>query len=309
MFHFATHAVFKALLFMAAGNVIHALRDEQDIRLMGGLRSRMRTTAWTFLFGSLALAGFPLFAGWFSKENLLGFGTVLGPGPAPWLLWLVGVGLNVLTGVYAFRLYFTVFQGEPQSARDWAAKEAPRVMLIPVAILGALCFAVPWLVLQFPLPGTLHFFSDFLAPVFAGAPPNLTNEPSFGLAFVALAVGTIASLFGIGLAIRLWLERRPDPSEVVARLPRLLPQLSYNKFYFDELYDETLVKPIKATARTLRRVVEPRYMDGWISGLVNVMRGFSVDIRSYQTGFIRDYAALFTIFAVIFVVAVVLIAK
>src|SRR5205807_1217313 len=88
MFHFATHAVFKALLFMAAGNVIHALHDEQDIRLMGGLAGRMRWTHVSFLAGSLALAGFPLFSGWFSKENLLGFGTVAGPGPAPWLLYV-----------------------------------------------------------------------------------------------------------------------------------------------------------------------------------------------------------------------------
>jgi NADH-quinone oxidoreductase subunit L len=310
MFHFVTHAVFKALLFMAAGNVIHALHDEQDIRLMGGLRSRMRTTHWTFLAGSLSLAGVLLFAGWFSKENLLGFGTVAGPGPAPWLLWVLGIGLNVLTGLYALRLYYTVFHGEPQTARGWAAKEAPRVMLVPVAILGALCFFLPWLVLQFPLPNTLHFFSDFLAPVFAGGPAGLASEPNFGLAFVALAVGTVASLLGVGVAHRLWYERRPDPATVVARLPAALPALSYNKFYYDELYDDILVKPIKASARALRKVVEPRYMDGWITGLVNLMRGFSTDLRSYQTGFIRDYAALFTIFAVIFlVVTVVFIAK
>jgi NADH-quinone oxidoreductase subunit L len=310
MLHFVTHAVFKALLFMAAGNVIHALHDEQDIRAMGGLRSRMRMTHWTFLAGSLSLAGVFLFAGWFSKENLLGFGTVAGPGPAPWLLWVLGVGLNVLTGLYAFRLYYTVFHGEPQTARGWAAKEAPRVMLIPVVTLGALCFFLPWLVLQFPLPNTLHLFSDFLAPVFASGPAGPASEPNFGLAFVALAAGTILSLLGVGLAHRLWYERRPDPAVVVARLPAALPLLSYNKFYYDELYDDIFVKPIKATARTLRRVVEPRYMDGWITGLVNVMRGFSTDLRSYQTGFIRDYAALFTIFAVIFVVVtVVFIAK
>jgi NADH-quinone oxidoreductase subunit L len=117
MFHFATHAVFKALLFMAAGNVIHALRDEQDIRVMGGLAPRMRWTHASFLAGSLALAGIPIFSGWFSKENLLGFGTVAGPGTAPWLLYIVGVGVNVLTGLYAFRLWAIVFHGEPQTAR------------------------------------------------------------------------------------------------------------------------------------------------------------------------------------------------
>ena len=93
---------------------------------MGGLHARMRWTHLAFGAGSLALAGFFLFSGWFSKENLLGFGTVSGPGAAPWILYVVGVGVNVLTGLYAFRLYFTVFQGEPQTARIFAVKEAGR---------------------------------------------------------------------------------------------------------------------------------------------------------------------------------------
>src|SRR4030081_1617153 len=110
VYHFATHALFKALLFMAAGNVIHALHDEQDIRLMGGLRTYMRRTAWCFAAGSFALAGLFPFAGYFSKEDLLGFGLVAGP--AHPVLYIVGIGVNVLTGIYAFRLYFIVFENE-----------------------------------------------------------------------------------------------------------------------------------------------------------------------------------------------------
>ncbi len=121
MFHFAMHAVFKALLFMAAGNVIHALNDEQDIRLMGGLqRANAMDTLWLSWAGSLALAGFLLFSGWFSKEDLLGSARC----PVrdrPWILYAVESGVNVLTGLYAFRLYFTVFQGEPQTARGLRA--------------------------------------------------------------------------------------------------------------------------------------------------------------------------------------------
>ena len=121
MFHLATHAVFKALLFMAAGNVIHALHDEQDIRLMGGLASRMRRTELCFLSGTFALAGIPFFAGFFSKEGLLGFGLTNGPGAFPWILYIVGIFINLLTGLYAFRLWATVFRGEPQTARVYAA--------------------------------------------------------------------------------------------------------------------------------------------------------------------------------------------
>jgi NADH-quinone oxidoreductase subunit L len=304
MFHFMTHAVFKALLFMAAGNVIHALHDEQDIRAMGGLASRMRWTNAAVLAGSFALAGIPFFSGWFSKENLLGFGTVAGPGPAPWILYLVGVGVNVLTGLYAFRLYITVFHGEPETARGYAAKEAGRAMLIPVVILGALAVVVAW-PLQLPIPNTLRVFSDFLSPVFAGTPAGLATDPAIGIALLALLVGTLASIAGVGIAKRLWFDHNPEPAAVQARLPRQLVLLSYNKFYFDQAYDVAFVRPVKATARMLRRIVEPDYMDGWVSGIGNLLRGFSVDLRAYQTGFIRDYAALFTVFAVIFVVVTV----
>ncbi|HEX6538345.1 MAG TPA: NADH-quinone oxidoreductase subunit L [Candidatus Dormibacteraeota bacterium] len=306
MFHFTTHAIFKALLFLAAGNVIHALRDEQDIRLMGGVAPRMRLTAFAFFFGSLALAGIPFWSGWFSKENLLGLGLTSGPGPIPWVLYLVGVGVNVLTALYAFRLYFVVFHGEPQTARVWAAKEARRVMLIPVLALAALSLIVAW-PLQFPLPNTLHVFSDFLGPVFSGAPSGYATEPSLGLGFLGLALGTLASLGGAGLALRLWYEHRWEPAAVARALPQQLVRLSYNKFYFDQIYDACLGRPTRAVGRTLRRVVEPDVMDGWIRGLVNAMRGFSIDLRSYETGFIRDYAALFTVFAVIFVIVTVVV--
>ncbi len=305
LFHFVTHAVFKALLFMAAGNVIHALHDEQDIRVMGGLGARMRITQWSFLSGSFALAGIPFFAGWFSKENLLGFGTVAGPGPAPWILYAVGVGVNVLTGLYAFRLWATVFQGEPQTARVYAAKEAGRSMLIPVAILGVLALIVAW-PLQWPFPGApVHLFTTFLAPVFAGTPAGLATDPAVAIAALALVVGTLASVFGAGAAGRMWLQRNPDPARVVARLPRALPLLSYNKFYFDELYDAALVRPVRAVARAARRVVEPNVMDAGVKGVIDGLRGFSVDLKGFQTGFIRDYAAVFTVSAVVFVVVTV----
>ena len=252
MFHFATHAVFKALLFMAAGNVIHALHDEQDIRLMGrrcahGLTLRSAPGRSRSPDSSSSRGGS-------AKRTCSGFGTVSGPGMFPWLLYIVGVGVNLLTGLYAFRLYFTVFQGEPQTARVFAVKEAGYAMLIPVVILGALAVVVAW-PLEFPLPNTIHVFSDFLAPVFAGSQSQLFHAPGVGLAAVGLIIGTVASLIGIGLAVRFWYEHKPDAQVALARIPRVIPLLSYNKFYFDEIYDRTLVRPMKAVARTARRVV------------------------------------------------------
>jgi NADH-quinone oxidoreductase subunit L len=305
MFHFATHAVFKALLFMAAGNVIHAMHDEQDIRLMGGLGPRMRRTEQAFLAGTLALAGIPIFAGWFSKEDLLGFGAVSGPlHPA---LYIVGCAINVLTGLYAVRLWVVVFRDEPQTARVFQAHEAPPVMLQPVLVLAVLSVLVG-IVVQWPfqiLGFSAHFFSSFLDPVFSANTGQVTAEPGTAVGAITLAIGTIASLFGAGLAYRIWFLKQPQAQDLVARMPRLLPQLSWHKFYFDELYDAMLVQPTRTVGATLRRVVEPRFMDGWIRGLTQLFSDISIDFRSVETGLIRDYATGMLFFAGVFIVFIV----
>jgi len=305
MFHFATHAVFKALLFMAAGNVIHAMHDEQDIRLMGGLGPRMRRTEQAFLAGTLALAGIPIFAGWFSKEDLLGFGAV--NGPLHPTLYIAGVVINILTGLYAIRLWAVVFRGEPQTARVFQAHEAPSSMLQPVMLLGVLAVVVG-IVVQWPfqiLGHSVHFLASFLDPVFSSATGQVTAEPGTAVGAITLAIGTLASMFGVGIAYRLWYQKQPQAHEIVARLPRLLPQLSWHKFYFDELYDAILVKPARALATSLRRVVEPRVMDGWVRGLANLFADVSIDFRSVETGLIRDYATGMLFFAGVFVVFIV----
>jgi NADH-quinone oxidoreductase subunit L len=310
MFHLVTHAVFKALLFMAAGNVIHALHDEQDIRLMGGLAARMRRTELCFLSGTFALAGIPFFVGWFSKEGLLGFGLTNGPGPVPWILYIVGLGINVLTGLYAVRLWATVFRGEPQTARVYAAHEAPPVMLGPVAILAVLSAGLGLVLGAWSLLIHDNFlvgvFARFLEPVFTTPTSGpLAVDLGTTAAIIAATAGTLASLFGAGLAARIWLQRNPDASAITSRLPRALPQLSYNRFYFDEIYDAALVRPSVALARTMRRVVEPRVMDGWIRGIADACSELGAWARDYQTGLIRDYASYMIAAAGIFVVATI----
>ena len=310
MFHLAAHAVFKALLFMAAGNVIHALHDEQDIRLMGGLAARMRRTELSFLSGSFALAGIPLFIGFFSKEGLLGFGLTNGPGAAPWLLYIAGLGINMLTGLYAFRLWATVFRGEPQTARVYAAHEAQRSMLVPVEILAVLSAGLGVVLAVWGLVTGHNFLNGlvagFLEPVFTTATSGpVAVDLSVGAAVIAGVIGTLASLFGVGLAARLWLQRRPDPAAVAARLPRALPQLSYNKFYFDELYDALLVRPGVALASAARKLVEPRVMDGWVRTVADACSELGAWARDYQTGLIRDYASYMIAAAGVFVVATI----
>jgi NADH-quinone oxidoreductase subunit L len=301
MYQFLLHAFFKALLFLAAGNVIHAVHDEQDIREMGGLDSRMRVTAWSFLVGSLALAGF-LFAGMFSKEDLLGFGLINGPGsPA---LYIVGIAVNVLTGLYAFRLYGRVFRGEPQSDAARNAHESRWVMLWPVVILAGLSAVAGW-ALQWPVSFGPHLINAFLNPVFtsAGSGP-IAKEPGTGLGLIGFVIGLICSLIGIGIALRIWVRRDLDPSRLLARPGlRLLPRLSFRKLYFDELYDAMLVRPTRALARGLRRVGDP-VMDSWIKGVSGVATDFSAAFRSAQTGLIRDYASYMVLFVLIFTIAV-----
>jgi NADH-quinone oxidoreductase subunit L len=307
MFHFATHAVFKALLFMAAGNVIHALHDEQDIRLMGGLGLTMRTTERCFLSGSLALAGIPIWAGFFSKEELLGLGFIHGPASAAHILWLVGVGVNVLTGLYTFRLFFTVFRGDPRTARTYAAHEAPPTMLIPVVILAIGSFVAGWALLL-GLPGIAgpFFLGTWLDPVFAANGGQTLNEPGHLSGALTLIIGTAASLIGSGLAYRWWYQHRPDAQVVAGRVPRVLTQLSLHKFYFDEIYDALLVQPTRRLARALRTIVEPEYADGWVESVGRAATSLSETFRTIQTGRLRDYAAgmLVAAGAFVFVLAV-----
>jgi NADH-quinone oxidoreductase subunit L len=303
MYQFLLHAFFKALLFLAAGNVIHAVHDEQDIREMGGLDSRMRVTAWCFLVGSLALAGF-LFAGMFSKENLLGFGLINGPG-AP-TLYIVGIVVNLLTGLYAFRLYGTAFRGEPRSEAARNAHESKAVMLWPVIILAGLSVLAGW-ILQWPVAFGPHLIDAFLNPVFSqyvGRPP--ATAPGLWLGVIGFVIGLTCSLIGIAVGIRIWVRHDLDPSRALARPGfRLLPRLSFNKLYFDQIYDALLVRPTRALARGLRRVGDP-VMDSWIKGVSGVATDFSSAFRTIQTGLIRDYASYMVLFVVIFTVAVML---
>ena len=303
MYQFLLHAFFKALLFLAAGNVIHGMHDEQDIREMGGLQDRMRVTAWSFLVGSLALGGF-LFAGMFSKEDLLGFGLLNGPGsPA---LYIVGVVVNVLTGLYAFRLYGTTFRHEPRSEAAREAHEARRVMLWPVVILAGLSAVAGW-ALQWPVTFGPHLINAFLNPVFTavGSGP-IATEPGTGLGLIGFAIGLACSLLGIGLAIRIWIRRDLAPWRLLeAPGFRQLARLSFNKLYFDEIFDALLVRPTRALAGALRRVAEP-VMDSWIRGVSEVATDFSTVFRTAQTGLIRDYASYMVLFAVVFTVAVML---
>jgi len=292
MFHLMTHAFFKALLFMAAGIVIHALADEQDLRKMGGLRQYLPKTYWAFLVGALALTGIPPFSGFFSKDSLLA--PALAHGWYGQLLWVAGMVGVFLTGLYTFRMLFLAFWGEPspfvQEHFHALKRDVVGVSLaVPVGVLTVLAAFAGWIqVYNFWTP-----ISNWLDPV---APPLVTAS---GLQEAATSVIAVAlALTGIGVAWWIYAARRGEA-------PRTLPLLQH-KFYFDELYDALFYRPAVFLATGLYRWVERPLVFGSLRELAAAVRELGFETRSIQTGLVRTYvlaiAASLAVITIVFVV-------
>jgi len=271
MFHFKTHAFFKALLFMAAGNVIHAFHDDQDIRHMGNLRAGLPITFWTFLIGTLSISGFPLLAGFFSKDEIIR-AALNAAGGEFWLgvLALVTAGL---TAYYMFRLFFIAFGWEWLTHDDRHLHEAPPIQTVPIVILATGAVV-----------GGYIPIATFLSPVFGPA-----GEVGIG-AFIGLAaLSVLAALIGFFMAYLLHARR---PELAVAWRTRLGPihTLVEHKYYIDELYDRVFVQPALAFARFLNGFIEPQVIDGAVNGLASFTLVEAREFRLIQTGRLRSYA-------------------
>ncbi len=294
MFHLMTHAFFKALLFLAAGIVIHALAGEQDMRKMGGLRDALPRTYRFMLIGSLALAGIFPFSGFWSKDAILA--SALATGGYGIVLFVAGLLGAFLTGLYTFRMIFLVWRGDRSAyAREHLHEtshgEAPFTMYAAVAALAVLSVVGGWL----QVAGIWHPFSDWLAPV---AEPLV--EPSVRQDWVTSLVAMALALGGIYLAWLLYGARRVAvPSMPAAR--RLLE----HKLYFDELYDAIFYRPAVALANALRRGVEEPLVDGSIDAAATSVREAGRTATIVQTGYLRSYALALTaglaVLAVLFV--------
>jgi NADH-quinone oxidoreductase subunit L len=294
MFHLMTHAFFKALLFLAAGIVIHALAGEQDIRKMGGLRDALPRTYRFMLVGSLALAGIFPFAGFWSKDSILASALASGGyGVALFVAGLIGV---FLTGLYTFRMIFLVWLGDRspyarEYLHDTSHGEAPFSMYAAVAVLAVLSVAGGWI----QLAGIWHPLSDWLQPV---AEPLV--EPSvlqdWVTSFIAMALG----VGGIYLAWLLYAER----SVAVPIMPTAKRALEH-KLYFDELYDALFYRPAAAVANALKRGVEEPLVEGSIEAAAASVREAGRTATIVQTGYLRSYALGLTaglaVLAVLFV--------
>jgi NADH-quinone oxidoreductase subunit L len=282
LFHLMTHAFFKALLFMAAGIVIHALSDEQDIRRMGGLARRLPFTYRAFLVGALALAAVPPFAGFFSKDSILG--SAANAGALGWALWGVAAFGAFLTALYTFRLLFIVFWGEPSAfAREHL--HVPRfecglAMAWPVGVLTVLAAVGGFL--QVPWGWTL--VDDWLHPVAESA------EEGTGFTFTFSVVATtVLALAGIALAWRIWARADPLPDRLRRRYPWATRTLE-ERLYFDAAYDRAFYEPsARSAALALRYVEEPVFLRS-LGELGRGVRSLSGRLSAVQTGSVRSYA-------------------
>jgi NADH-quinone oxidoreductase subunit L len=308
VFHLLTHAFFKALLFLAAGSVIHALGGEQDMRKMGGLRKRIPVTFWTMSAGVFAIAGIYPFAGFFSKDEIL-YQTFISPNPLGKLLWLVGLFTAGLTAFYMFRLWFKTFFGaqrfeehaEAHHGHDSHADhdghshgvhESPWIMLFPLVVLAILSVIGGWFGIPTALGGH-NEIEHFLDPVFSyPAVTELatsTAPVSHALELTLAGVSLATAAFGILVAWFLYIKN-PGSSTALANRFKPVYTLVENKFYIDEIYDAVIVQPLLIGTNLVLAGFDFLIVGGIPQGTAAGVRGLGSLTRRMQSGNIRSYA-------------------
>jgi NADH-quinone oxidoreductase subunit L len=305
IFHLMTHAFFKALLFLAAGSVIHALSGEQDMRKMGGLRKRIPVTFWTMTAGVVAIAGIPPFAGFFSKDEIL-FRVFTSGNPLGELLWAVGLVTAGMTSFYMFRLWFKTFFGpehfdehpgthahhdeaghdEGHAAHAHGVHESPWIMTLPLVILAILSVIGGWVGIPIAFGGSDEA-EHFLEPVFAS---GIAGAGNHGLEYTLAGISIFTAFLGAFIAY-LFYYKKPGTAASYAQKFPILYRLVENKFYVDEIYNVVLVTPLLAIARiVLGGLIDTGLVNG--SGYLAAFttRGLGIATRRIQSGNIRSYA-------------------
>jgi NADH-quinone oxidoreductase subunit L len=286
IFHMVTHAMFKALLFLAAGSVIHAMADEQDVRKMGGLWRKMKITYVTMLIGSLALAAIPPFAGYYSKDAILAaaFANHGEPAMFGWVCGVLGAGL---TAFYISRLMILTFHGAPRGDADVHAHvhESGWTLLVPLLVL-ALGASFGGMLLDQPFvgAGSATFWGSSIVP-----PANMILQLSVPVPAWAADLPLLLALVGFGIAYVFYVIRPSIPATLAEGLPGTYRFL-LNKWYFDELYDYLFVQPSKRLARVVWRGADDQVIDGVPTGLARWTADFSVQIGRMQNGSIAVYS-------------------
>ncbi len=301
IFHLTTHAFFKALLFMSAGAVIHALHGEQDMRKMGGLRKKLPVAFWSFLIGGLALAGIPPFAGFWSKDAILGaVYTQAGVTGSAWeyVLWMIGVVTAILTGLYIFRLIFVVFYGSYRGAEQKSsggrlaihdaglAMAAPMTALLALSVIGGFD----------GVPG-IDTIGNYLQSAIGLSPAAQGSQLA-----ILLFVGVVAAAAGIFIAWQLYFAR---PFRFIPNKNPLY-QLFANAYYVDALYSAVIVQPLLRLGSGLNTLLETWTLDGGSRAIASGVGLLSRALRKLQSGYARNYALSIVIGALLIVAYVVL---
>jgi NADH-quinone oxidoreductase subunit L len=264
IFHLVTHAFFKALLFMSAGSVIHAMGGEQDMRKMGGLSKHLPKTKWVFVIGAVAIAGIPPLAGFWSKDEILGAAFKHG---AP-ILWFMGLTAAAMTSFYMFRQVYMTFYGPSRMDHDVEhhLHESPNIMIYPLIVLAALSL-LGGLLLGFPPEeGWIH---QFLGPVIGAQEAH-----AFGsIDIILMALSVVMALAGWLTARQIYLKK-PETADALAGRFATAHSVLYNKYWVDELYDATVVEPSKKFGRVFNRF-DDRIIDGIVNGVGRGTQAFA----------------------------------
>jgi NADH-quinone oxidoreductase subunit L len=288
MFHVITHAFFKALLFLGAGSVIHAMSDEQDIRRMGGLRKFLPITFWTFLIGTIAISGIPPFAGFFSKDEILAHVHEHNK-----LMWGLGVLTSLMTSFYMFRLLFLTFFGQFRGTAHQREHlhESPASMTLPLGILAILS-AVGGLIGLPEIFGGGNWLANFMSPLFdlsrlknpKAFSTTISHSDEFTLMIISIAVAVVAAV----IAWFVYVNRKAVPTEEGQPIPAL-QKLIYNKYYIDEIYDALFVKPVNALSNIFYSIFEVLGIDMLVNGVGKSVTGTGRLMRYAQNGAIGFY--------------------
>jgi NADH-quinone oxidoreductase subunit L len=301
IFHLMTHAFFKALLFLGAGSVMHAMSNNTDMRMMGGLKKHMPITFWTMFLATLAIAGIPGFSGFFSKDEIL-WQAFSSPYGSYWL-WLIGAIAAGITTFYMFRLVFMTFFGNLRADEKIAhhVHESPKVMTIPLILLAILAVIGGYVGIPALLGGSNHF-EHFLHPVFEqsssireAAFSHSASEAHHEIEWTLMGIVLLISFASIGFAYLLYVKKTDTPDSLAKRLG-LIYKAVFNKYYVDELYDFLVVRPIhKLSDLVLWKVVDVKIVDGAVNGTGFLIRTTGKYLRNIQTGFVQNYALVFVL--------------
>jgi NADH-quinone oxidoreductase subunit L len=283
MFHVTTHAFFKALLFLGAGSVIHAMSGEQDIRNMGGLAKKLPITFFTFLIATLAISGIPPFAGFFSKDEILAHAYEKSP-----LLWGLGVAGALMTTFYMFRVLFLTFFGNFRGTEDQKhhLHESPLIMTIPLMVLAVLSVVGGFIGIPEVLGGS-NWLAEYLSPVIYNIGEKEVHALSHSTEYMLMGISTSLVIVMIIAAYVIYMSKKSLP--VAEGQEAGVQKLLYNKYYIDELYNALVVKPLQGLSGFFGKVLDNVVVDGIVNGVGKGVEAGSRALRYTQSGSISVY--------------------